>query len=64
VTYEAQRIAVLFDAYAASAAGLFAAEPPEPELRDLMARVEIELGAEAGAISSGEHILAALRKQR
>jgi len=49
---------------AATAAGLFAAEPPEPELRDLMARVEIELGAEAGAISSGEHILAVLRKER
>jgi hypothetical protein len=47
---------------AASAAGLFAAEPAEQELRDLLARAEIELGAEPGAISCGEHILAVLRK--
>jgi SAM-dependent methyltransferase len=47
---------------AASAAGLFAAEPEEQELRDLLARVEIELAAEPGAISCGEHILAVLRK--
>ena len=47
---------------AASAAGLFAAEPAEPELRDLLARAELELGAEPGAISCGEHILAVLRK--
>lgn len=46
---------------AASAAGLFAAEPAEPELRDLLARVELELGAEPGVISCGEHILAVLR---
>lgn len=49
---------------AASAAGLLAAEPAEPELRDLLARVELELGAERGAISCGEHILAVLRKDR
>ncbi len=47
---------------AATAAGLFAAEPAEPELRDLLARVELELGAEPGAISCGQHILAVLRK--
>jgi SAM-dependent methyltransferase len=47
---------------AASAAGLFAAEPTEPELRELLARAELELGAEPGAISCGEHILAVLRK--
>jgi SAM-dependent methyltransferase len=47
---------------AATAAGLFAAEPPEAELRDLLARVELELGAEPGAISCGQHILAVLRK--
>lgn len=49
---------------AASAAGLLAAEPPEPELRELLARVELELGSEPGAISCGEHILAVLRKDR
>ena len=49
---------------AASAAGLLAAEPPEPELRELLARVELELAAEPGAISGGEHILAVLRKDR
>jgi SAM-dependent methyltransferase len=47
---------------AATAAGLFAAEPAEPELRDLLARVELELGSEPGAISCGQHILAVLRK--
>lgn len=49
---------------AASAAGLLAAEPSEPELRELLARVELDLGAERGAISCGEHILAVLRKDR
>lgn len=49
---------------AATAAGLFATEPEEPELRDLLARVELELGAESGAISCGQHILAVLRKDR
>ena len=49
---------------AASAAGLLAAEPPEPELRELLARVELDLAAEPGAISCGEHILAVLRKDR
>lgn len=47
---------------AATAAGMFAAEPAEPGLRDLLARVELELGAEPGAISCGQHILAVLRK--
>lgn len=46
----------------ATAAGMFAVEPAEPELRELLARVELELGAEPGAISSGQHILAVLRK--
>jgi SAM-dependent methyltransferase len=47
---------------AATAAGLFAAEPAEPELRELLARVELELGVEPGAISCGQHILAVLQK--
>jgi SAM-dependent methyltransferase len=49
---------------AASAAGLFAVEPAEPELRNLLARMEFELGAEPGAISCGDHILAVLRKDQ
>lgn len=47
---------------AASAAGLLAAEPEEPELRELLARVELEIAGEPGAISCGQHILAVLRK--
>jgi SAM-dependent methyltransferase len=47
---------------AASAAGLLAQEPDEPELRELLARVEVDLAAEEGAVSSGEHILAVLRR--
>jgi len=47
---------------AASAAGLFATEPEEPELRALLARVELELGSEPGAISCGQHILAVVQK--
>lgn len=49
---------------AASAAGMFAVEPEEPELRELLARVELELGKEPGAISSGQHILAVVQKAR
>jgi ubiquinone/menaquinone biosynthesis C-methylase UbiE len=47
---------------AASAAGLLAAHPDEPELRELLARVELDVGAEPGAISCGEHILAVVRR--
>jgi SAM-dependent methyltransferase len=47
---------------AASAAGLLAPDPEEPELRELLARVEIEVAGEPGAISCGQHILAVLRK--
>ena len=43
---------------AASAAGLLRAEPPEPELRELLARLEVDLAAEPGAIDAGPHILA------
>ena len=48
---------------AATAAGLFPALcPEEPELRDLIERIELELAAEPGALSCGEHILAVVRK--
>lgn len=46
---------------AASAAGLFKANPDEPQLRDLLTRLELELGAEPGAIDGGEHMLAVVR---
>jgi ubiquinone/menaquinone biosynthesis C-methylase UbiE len=48
---------------AAAAAGLLKIdEPDEPELRDLLTRLELDLGAEPGAIDGGEHMLAVLRK--
>jgi ubiquinone/menaquinone biosynthesis C-methylase UbiE len=48
---------------AAAAAGLLPAEQPEePELRAFLARIELELAGEAGALSCGEHILAVLRR--
>ena len=48
---------------AATAAGLFPAlYPDEPELRDLIERIELDLAAEPGALSCGEHILAVVRK--
>ena len=46
---------------AASATGIFGAEPPDAELRALLERLEVDLGAEPGAIESGPHILAVLR---
>jgi SAM-dependent methyltransferase len=46
---------------AASAAGLFGAiEPAEPELREAVARLELELASEPGAIECGPHIVAVL----
>ena len=48
---------------AASAAGLLPAEQPEePELREFLSRVELELAGEPGALSCGQHILAVLRR--
>jgi SAM-dependent methyltransferase len=48
---------------AAAAAGLLKIdEPQEPHLRDLLIRLELDLGAEPGAIDGGEHMLAVLRK--
>jgi ubiquinone/menaquinone biosynthesis C-methylase UbiE len=49
----------------ASAAGLLpAVETDDPELRAFLARAEVELAAEPGAISCGQHILAVLRRDR
>ena len=48
---------------AASAAGLLPAlYPEEPELGEFVTRVELELAAEPGALSCGQHILAVVRK--
>jgi ubiquinone/menaquinone biosynthesis C-methylase UbiE len=48
---------------AASAAGLLPGErPEEPELREFLRTVELELASEVGALSCGEHILAVLRR--
>ncbi len=46
---------------AASATGMFHARPDEPELRALLERLELDLGAEEGALESGQHILAVVR---
>jgi ubiquinone/menaquinone biosynthesis C-methylase UbiE len=47
---------------AASAAGLLpAAQPEEPELREFLARAELALADEPGALSSGQHILVVLQ---
>jgi hypothetical protein len=49
---------------AASAAGLLKTdEPDDPALRDLLTRLELDLGAEPGAIDGGEHMLAVLRRR-
>ena len=48
---------------AASAAGLLpAVQPEEPELREFLARTEVALADEPGALSCGQHILAVLRR--
>ena len=46
---------------AASAAGLLRAEPEEPELREFLGRLELDLAADPGAIDCGPHILAIVR---
>jgi hypothetical protein len=47
----------------ACAAGLLPAlQPEEPELREFVAGVELELADEPGAVSCGQHILAVLRR--
>lgn len=48
---------------AATAAGLLPALfPEEPELRELIERIELELASEPGALSCGQHLLAVVRK--
>jgi ubiquinone/menaquinone biosynthesis C-methylase UbiE len=48
---------------AVSAAGLLpSAEVDDPELADFLVRTELALAEEPGAVSSGQHILAVLRK--
>jgi SAM-dependent methyltransferase len=47
----------------ACAAGLLPSlQPEEPELREFLARAELELADEPGAVSCGQHILAVLRR--
>jgi hypothetical protein len=46
---------------AASATGIFGYAPEEPELQALLERLELDLGAESGAIECGPHILAVVR---
>jgi hypothetical protein len=46
---------------AAAATGIVLARPEEPELRALSERIELDLGAEPGAIDAGHHILAVVR---
>ena len=49
----------------ASAAGLLpTVETDDPDLRGFLVRTELELAAEPGAISCGQHILAVLRRDR
>lgn len=49
---------------AGAAAGLLrpAAQPETAELRDILVRAELDLGAEPAAIDAGEHMLAVVRK--
>jgi hypothetical protein len=47
---------------AASAAGLIAAAPEEPELRALVERLELDLAAEPGALDAAPHMLAVVRR--
>jgi ubiquinone/menaquinone biosynthesis C-methylase UbiE len=51
---------------AASAAGLLGAapEPEDPERAELLARFELELACEPGALDCGPHVLAVLRKDQ
>jgi len=46
---------------AASATGILGVDPEEPALRALVERLEVDLGAEPGAVESGPHILAVVR---
>jgi hypothetical protein len=46
---------------AASATGLVTTTPDDPDLRALTERIELDVGAEPGAIDIGRHILAVVR---
>jgi SAM-dependent methyltransferase len=46
---------------AACATGLVKATPADPDLRELTERIELDVGAEPGAIDIGHHILAVVR---
>ena len=46
---------------AASGTGIFPTNPDDEDLRALLERLEVDLGAEPGAIESGPHILAVAR---
>jgi SAM-dependent methyltransferase len=47
----------------ACAAGMLpSVQPEEPELREFLSTVELELAGEPGAVSCGQHILAVLRR--
>jgi len=46
---------------AACATGLVKNTPDEPELRELTERIELDVGAEPGAIDMGHHMLAVVR---
>jgi ubiquinone/menaquinone biosynthesis C-methylase UbiE len=47
---------------AAAAAGLLPGPaPPEPELREFVARIELEMASEPGALACGQHILAVVK---
>jgi ubiquinone/menaquinone biosynthesis C-methylase UbiE len=46
---------------AASATGLVTTTPDDPDLRALAERIELDVGAEPGAIDIGHHILAVVR---
>jgi SAM-dependent methyltransferase len=50
---------------AGAAAGLLRLpeQPATPELRELLVRIELDLGAEPAAIDGGEHLLAVVRKR-
>ena len=52
------------DVVAHAAAGLMrpSEQPATPELRELLVRLELDLGAEPAAIDAAEHMLAVLRK--